>query len=382
MSMKRKFKKTLMRFTGTALTTVMLFSSTVPVWAGGNIIKDTDNTAGNNTSSGSSNTNTDTDAYSDWLNDIVRDYTYTNDSKDDYLSGGVYYNAHVRQEHSEFTEPHLSEDGWQADVTEWQNWSLKPSEWVGWNHDDEEYSHKQPNRNKDTIKVVDLTYSDWSYTDKAYPIFLPDSGTFSFNHHILNDSYKDAIDEGGSMDIYRPFFDQTRTDTVKYSVSEFKDYLKEVEKTVEVDSSNALVQVRRERVQLGARTGRFIAELYNSRTGELITAETLVLNDPNGTPCVTFSGLPDGDYEVKWSSEHTAWYYTYERWYCELFAYVKETKRPILSYSTFYEKQTDWVYAESHWEDDEINPYSFSTHGGGDITVTDGGEASTWELVK
>ena len=81
MSMKRKFKKTLMRFTGTALTTVMLFSSTVPVWAGGNIIKDTDNTAGNNTSSGSSNTNTDTDAYSDWLNDIVRDYTYTNDSK-------------------------------------------------------------------------------------------------------------------------------------------------------------------------------------------------------------------------------------------------------------------------------------------------------------
>lgn len=40
------------------------------------------------------------------------------------------------------------------------------------------------------------------------------------------------------------------------------------------------------------------------------------------------------------------------------------------------------MYAESHWEDDEINPYSFSTHGGGDITVTDGGEASTWELVK
>jgi hypothetical protein len=31
---------------------------------------------------------------------------------------------------------------------------------------------------------------------------------------------------------------------------------------------------------------------------------------------------------------------------------------------------------------DEIQPYSFSMSGGGDVTITDGGEASTWELIK
>ena len=65
-----------------------------------------------------------------------------------------------------------------------------------------------------------------------------------------------------------------------------------------------------------------------------------------------------------------------------MYVYVKETKRALLSYASYYEKTSDRKYTDSYWMQDEIQPYSFSMSGGGDVTITDGGEASTWELIK
>lgn len=69
------------------------------------------------------------------------------------------------------------------------------------------------------------------------------------------------------MDIYSPFYDIKRKDTVTYS-EEFNDYICETEETYEIDLSNALTECTRENIQLGKRTGRFQAELTNARNGQ------------------------------------------------------------------------------------------------------------------
>ena len=378
---KRIFRKNLFRLTGAAMTTVMVLGSTVQAWAksGGNEIISADNVAGGGSSTDDYYSNVDLDDYDSWLRDLISECISKSDSKEDYLPGGVYHDTHVRQEHYEFNEPRLEDGSWQFDVEEW---GVSVTDPVNYERDDGNYTRSQTNRYNDTISIVDLSHSWENYSEQAYQIFLPIEGKLSVNHYINSDSYRRAFDEGGSINVYHPWYDETRHDGCTYTINEFSDYLKETEKTIEVDSSNALTKVIRDQTEVGARTGRFVAELTNTRTGELITAETLVLKDINGTPRITFSGLPDGDYTVTWYSEHDAWFYTYEQWYCEMYVYVKETKRALLSYASYYEKTSDRKYTDSYWMQDEIQPYSFSMSGGGDVIITDGGEASTWELIK
>lgn len=80
--MKKRIRRNLIRFTSTALTTIMLCGSVVPVWAGDNTINDQDNTSGGDSSSGSSDSNVDTsDEYTSWLNSIINDYIDRNEDR-------------------------------------------------------------------------------------------------------------------------------------------------------------------------------------------------------------------------------------------------------------------------------------------------------------
>lgn len=186
---EKKIRRNLIRFTSIALTTIMLCGSVVPVW--GHDLTDWDNTSGGDSSLDGSDSNVDTsDEYTSWLNSIINDYIDRNEDRKEYMDGGIYYDSGVKHTHEEFYEPRLAEDGWQSSVSEWStnSDSSKPSWFTGWDPDDSKHASTQPNRYVDTIRVVDLSYSDDSYTDNAYPIFLPNSGSFSFNHHIIYDS--------------------------------------------------------------------------------------------------------------------------------------------------------------------------------------------------
>ena len=372
------------KITGAAIATLIILSNVMPALpayaAGnnGNVINSQDNTPGGGSSGGNSYNNIDTDSYEAYLKSIIETYR-PNDSRDEYMKpGGAFYESHVHQVHEEWTDHKARDVGWRTYVTEYHSSSNEPI--IEYGNDTEKYTVNQPNRNVDTIEVCDLSRSEERYTEKAYTIFLPGESKKWTSHYINSDSYRDAFDNGGKMDIYSPFYDIKRKDTVTYS-EEFNDYICETEETYEIDLSNALTECTKENIQLGKRTGRFQAELTNARNGQKITVETVVLDNPNGTPCITFGGLPAGDYKVTWWSEHDAWSYTRERWYCGAFVYCKETKRAILVSADYYEKQNDWEYCESYWVQDEIQPYSFSTSGG-DITITDGGEAWTYERIE
>ena len=224
---KRIFRKNLFRLTGAAMTTVMVLGSTVQAWAksGGNEIISADNVAGGGSSTDDYYSNVDLDDYDSWLRDLISECISKSDSKEDYLPGGVYHDTHVRQEHYEFNEPRLEDGSWQFDVEEW---GVSVTDPVNYERDDGDYTSSQTNRYNDTISIVDLSHSWENYSEQAYQIFLPIEGKLSVNHYINSDSYRRAFDEGGSINVYHPWYDETRHDGCTYTINEFSDYLKEI----------------------------------------------------------------------------------------------------------------------------------------------------------
>ena len=93
---KRIFRKNLFRLTGAAMTTVMVLGSTIPAWGGSNEINSADNVAGGGSSTDDYYSNVDLDDYDSWLRDLISECISKDDSKEDYLPGGVYHDTHVR----------------------------------------------------------------------------------------------------------------------------------------------------------------------------------------------------------------------------------------------------------------------------------------------
>lgn len=381
--MRKHLKRLTRRFTGAALASVMMLSGSLPVYAhwdygGDNDITSSDDVVDSGSSGGSGYDYTDVDPYDVMISDIIEK---GKDPDIDYREfcepGGTYYEPHVKLKHQEISGDELpgGEIPFRPYVTEME---------LGGDWEDYVFITDSilPGEGVDTIEVVDLSHSDESYTEEGYLIFRPDMSKFTVNHHIDSDSYKAGWDNGGTMDIYIPWFiPRGRRDTVVYE-RPFKEYCNDTEETIVIDSKTALLHVEKNCVQVEGRTGRFQAVLTDARTGKFITAETLVLKDPNGTPTVTFSGLPDGEYKVTWSAEHTARWYTRQKWYTEIFAYAKETRRQILAYTSYWERKDDWEYSNSYWVEDEIKSYTFNSKNGGDITIGDGGEVSNWVFIK
>lgn len=375
---------TLRRLTGLALASVIAFGGGMPVWATNDIISE-DNTAPEHSGSGSGTDDVNTDNYNNFIQDLVTTGTEKNRPWTDVIDRSLIGDKNYFVETRKFPVEYFGDTyQWKSYITEYD---VRDMDWTTSENPPERASTSVnpldkktpylPLRNVDTIEVVDLSHQKES---ECYPIFRPDWGVFTENNYINNEEYIDGWRGGGYMQIYRPWFDPDRKDTVVYS-EEFKDYCEETEETVVVESANTAVRIEKNLMQLGANTGRYQAILTKKRTGEQVTVETLVVPDGE-TPCVTFSGLPDGEYTVTWWSEHTGYWYTYEKWYTEIFAYMEETRRAVLSYTNYWERKSDYEYCESHWVKDEIQSYSFTSKNGADITVGDGGEVARWHFTK
>lgn len=380
--MRKHLKRLTRQFTGAALASVMMFCGSLPVYAldgrdENNTITSSDDVVDSGSSGGSGYDYTDVDPYDVMISDIIEK---GKDPDIDYREfcepGGTYYVGGVTLKHQEISGDEWKEDG----VIPFRPYVTEMELGGDWEEYKDIVEAKSPGTGVDTIEVVDLSHSDESYTEEGYLIFRPDMSKFTVNNYIGVPTYKDGWNNGGTMDIYIPWFDPRR-DTVVYD-KPFEKYCNDTEETIVIDSKTALLHVEKNCVQVEGRTGRFQAVLTDARTGKFITAETLVLKDPNGTPTVTFSGLPDGEYKVTWSAEHTARWYTRQKWYTEIFAYAKETRRQILAYTSYWERKDDWEYSNSYWVEDEIKSYTFNSKNGGDITIGDGGEVSNWVFIK